>query len=327
MNMPLLFFWFVLTLTGTCLVSALPCMNTSFFKPFSTYDTNRRLVLTSLAANVTAHRGFYNASIGQPPNRVYAAGMCIPGTVPEICSSCIMSGSYALIERCVNQKEASFWQANRTLCMIRYSDSSFLGSLKLEPRVDVFNPMDLRMNATEFSIAWKGLVLRMMQTVSSNNDTTWSGGKYYAAGVAALSDSQTLYGLMQCTPDLSKADCNLCLQESANIYRKFFLGQQGGIVIGLSCFFRTDLFPFFGAFQDIIARSPLSQPVSKPPPPPEPSLTSRANVTKTGMPYKATYSIARTMNRFKSSYGYYFVLLQVVGKCQQGLLWHFSFPL
>ncbi|KAF2533565.1 hypothetical protein F2Q70_00032952 [Brassica cretica] len=96
--MPLLFFWSVLTCTG--LVSALPCMNTSFFTPFSTYDTNRRLVLTSLASNVTAHRGFYNASVGSSPNKVYAVGMCIPGTEPEVCSSCIMSGSCALIENC-----------------------------------------------------------------------------------------------------------------------------------------------------------------------------------------------------------------------------------
>ncbi|CAL9226554.1 unnamed protein product [Arabidopsis halleri] len=280
MNMPLLFFLFVLT--STRFVSALPCMNTSFFTPLSTYDTNRRLLLTSLASNVTAHHGFYNASIGQPPNRVYAAGMCIPGTEPEICSACIISGSNGLIQNCPNQKEASLWQSVRTLCMIRYSDSSFIGSLELEPRFDIFNSMDLKMNATEFSRVWKGLTLRMIQEVSSNNDTTWSGGKYYAADVAALPDSQTLYGFMQCTPDLSKADCNLCLQASVNNYEQLFLGQEGGIIIRLSCFFRIDLYPYFGAFHDIIARSPSIQPVSKPTPPTKPSLTDRANVTKTG---------------------------------------------
>ncbi|KAF2550685.1 hypothetical protein F2Q68_00037313 [Brassica cretica] len=169
--MPLLFFWSVLTCTG--LVSALP-----FFTPFSTYDTNRCLVLTSLASNVPANRGFYNASIGQSPNKVYATGKCIPGTEPEVCSACIMSGSYALIENCLIQKEASFWQSNRTLCMIRYSHTSFIGSLKLEPSIDVSNPMDLRMNAPDFSRAWKGLTLRMGQAISSNKDTTWSGGRY-----------------------------------------------------------------------------------------------------------------------------------------------------
>lgn len=280
MKIPLLFFWFVFT--GTGFVTALPCMNTSFFTPLSTYDTNRRLVLTSLASNVTAHHGFYNASIGQPPNRVYAAGMCIPGTEPEICSGCIMSGSYGLIMNCLNQKEASLWYSNRTLCMIRYSDSSFIGSLKLEPRFNVFNPMDLKMNATEFSTAWKALTIRMIQAVSSNNDTTWSGGKYYAADVEALPNSQTLYGLMQCTPDLSKADCNRCLHESVNNYQQLFLGQEGGGILRLSCFLRTDLFPFFGAFHNIIVRSPSSQPVSEPLPPPKPSITNRANVTKTG---------------------------------------------
>ena len=159
--------------------------------------------------------------------------MCIPGTEQEVCSACIMSGSYALIENCLIHKEASFWQSNRTLCMIRYSHTSFIGSLELEPSIEVSNPMDLRMTATDFSRAWKGLTLRMGQAISSNKDTTWSGGRYYAADVAALPDSQTLYGLMQCTPDLSKADCNLCLQESVNFYQQFFLGQQGkGISMG-----------------------------------------------------------------------------------------------
>ncbi|XP_010442801.1 PREDICTED: putative cysteine-rich receptor-like protein kinase 12 [Camelina sativa] len=289
MNMPLLFFWFVLT--GTGFVSALPCMNTSFFTPFSIYDTNRRLLLTSLASNVTAHRGFYSASIGQPPNRVYAAGMCIPGTEPEICSTCIMSGSNALIQMCPNQKEASLWQSIRTLCMIRYSDSSFIGLLELEPRVTLFNSMDLKMNATEFTRVWKELTLRMVQAVSTNNDTTWSGGQYYAADVAALPDSQTLYGLMQCTPDLSNADCNICLQASVNNYQQLFLGQEGGIIIRLSCFFRIDLYPYFGAFHDIIATSPSTQPVSKPPPPPKTSLTNSANVTKTGSGKMSTGTI------------------------------------
>uniref|UniRef100_A0A0D3DFL1 Protein kinase domain-containing protein n=1 Tax=Brassica oleracea var. oleracea TaxID=109376 RepID=A0A0D3DFL1_BRAOL len=85
---------------------------------------------------------------------------------------------------------------------------------------------------------------------------------------------------MQCTPDLSKADCNLCLQESVNFYQQFFLGQEGGIIMRLSCFLRTELYPFFGAFQDIVARSPLSQPVFKPPTPPTPPLANRSNVTK-----------------------------------------------
>ncbi|CAN7109529.1 unnamed protein product [Brassica rapa subsp. narinosa] len=52
-----------------------------------TYERNRRLILSSFPSNVTTQEGlFYNGSIGQEPNRVYAVGMCIPGSTPEDCS-------------------------------------------------------------------------------------------------------------------------------------------------------------------------------------------------------------------------------------------------
>ncbi|KAL9817087.1 hypothetical protein AtNW77_Chr4g0285041 [Arabidopsis thaliana] len=41
-------------------VSAQVCFN-SYFKPNSTYDLNPRLILSSLATNVTTHKGFYKS--------------------------------------------------------------------------------------------------------------------------------------------------------------------------------------------------------------------------------------------------------------------------
>uniref|UniRef100_M4DAZ8 Gnk2-homologous domain-containing protein n=1 Tax=Brassica campestris TaxID=3711 RepID=M4DAZ8_BRACM len=50
-----------------------------------TYERNRRLILSSFPSNVTTQEGlFYNGSIGQEPNRVYAVGMCIPGIQDQL---------------------------------------------------------------------------------------------------------------------------------------------------------------------------------------------------------------------------------------------------
>nr|VDD49289.1 unnamed protein product [Brassica oleracea] len=66
------------------------CMDNGHFRPNDTYDANRRLILSSLPSNVTSQEGlFFNGSIGQEPNRVYATGMCIPGSTPQDCSDCI----------------------------------------------------------------------------------------------------------------------------------------------------------------------------------------------------------------------------------------------
>ncbi|KFK28887.1 hypothetical protein AALP_AA7G060600 [Arabis alpina] len=217
--------------------------------------------------HVTSYYGFYNGAIGQSPNKIYAAGMCIPGTEEEACAGCILSVSNLVKKTCLQEKRAIAWIVNRTICMIRYSDTSFLGSLELEPHREFHSLNGFKTNQTEFSSVWSGLTQRMIEEASSSIDATWSAAKYYAADVAALPDSQTLYALMQCTPDLSAAQCNLCLKKSVNNYQKCCLGRQGGSVLRLSCCFQAELYPFGGAFTVMTAR-----PLSSPPP----------SLTKTG---------------------------------------------
>ncbi|CAA7037128.1 unnamed protein product [Microthlaspi erraticum] len=146
--------------------------------------------------------------------------------------------------------------------MVRYSDTSFVGSLELEPHVEFLSPSGYRANETEFTRVWNGLTQRMIQEASSSTDATWSSAKYYAADAAALPDSQALYAGMQCTPDLSPSQCNLCLTKCLGNYQRCCLSRQGGSVVRLSCAFRAELYPFSGLFTVMTAR-PLSQ--SQPP--------------------------------------------------------------
>lgn len=126
-------FWFVLV--GFGVVSAQPCVNNAFFRPNTTYDTNRGLVLSSLASNATARNGFYNGSTGHGLDRVYGVGMCIPGAKPELCSECIQKASDGLLQSCPNQTEAYTWSGGgETLCMARYSNRSLSGSLDMDPQ-------------------------------------------------------------------------------------------------------------------------------------------------------------------------------------------------
>ncbi|KAG2276062.1 hypothetical protein Bca52824_058617 [Brassica carinata] len=61
-------------------VSAAPrCGDSLIFRPNSTYDINRRLVLSTLASNVSSRDGYYNVSVGEGPGRIYVLGLCIPG--------------------------------------------------------------------------------------------------------------------------------------------------------------------------------------------------------------------------------------------------------
>ncbi|XP_013599965.1 cysteine-rich receptor-like protein kinase 11 [Brassica napus] len=261
----------LITSFGVASVSAQRCMNRKGnFMPNGTYDVNRRLILSSLPSNVTSKEGlFFNGSIGQEPNRVYAVGMCIPGSTSDDCSVCIKLASDRLIKNCTNQTNAFAWPADPTLCHVRYSNTSFLGSADLKPRVLLPKEGDIISNLTEFTKTWEDLVVRMIDAASAAKSTPSSSNNHYRADVAPLTVLQNIYALMQCTPDLSSGDCDTCLRQSARAYQSCCGQKQGGVVTRPSCFFRWDLYAFSKAFDNITVASlppPRLPPVASPPP-------------------------------------------------------------
>ncbi|EOA19083.1 hypothetical protein CARUB_v10007749mg [Capsella rubella] len=265
-------FWFFLV--GFPVVYA-PCGKTGFFKPNQQYDKNRSLLLSSLASNVSARGGFYNASVGQGPDMVYAVGMCIQGAEPKVCSNCIDLASNEVIETCPNQTEGLVWPENGILCMVRYSNRSFFGSLEMQPKYILYNTGDIkyRSNLTKFDTLWEGLTSRMIARATSSS----SEQKYYAAEAVPLSSIQNIYALMQCTPSISLRDCNICLSQSVRDYQLCCHGKQGGIVYRPSCVFRWEIYPFSQAFN--LSLTPLAQPPTSLPP----SVGHRTNTVKRGI--------------------------------------------
>ncbi|CAH8315311.1 unnamed protein product [Eruca vesicaria subsp. sativa] len=263
---------------GVASVSAQTCMdNDGNFRPNGTYDTNRRRILSSLPSNVTSQesRLFFNGSVGQEPNRVYAVGMCIPGSTSEDCSVCIKTLSDRLIKNCPNQTNAFDWPGDPTLCYVRYSNTSFLGSVNMYMPGVFYNTGDITSNLTEFTRIWEDLVGGIINAASTAKRTPSSSNNYYKADVAPLVAFENIYAVMQCTPDLSSGDCGNCLRQSARDYKSCCGQKRGGVVMRPSCFFRWDLYEYSKAFDNITVASPpppvaspppLSPPVTSPPP-------------------------------------------------------------
>ncbi|EOA21950.1 hypothetical protein CARUB_v10002443mg, partial [Capsella rubella] len=226
-------------------VFAQTCFN-GYFEPNSTFDLNRRQVLSSLASNVTTNNGFYSTSIGENPNQLFIIGMCIPGTKPETCSDCIKGSTDGLLRSCPNQTVGYVWP---DCCMVRYSNISFSGSLILEPSQPVSDPTPIDVDLKLFDRVW-GEVMSRTITASTHGSSSF-GHKYFAAEVASLTASKTIYAMMQCTPDVSSGDCELCLKKTVVDYKKCCRGNRGGAFVRPFCFIRWDLYPFAGAFENI----------------------------------------------------------------------------
>ncbi|CAL9226567.1 unnamed protein product [Arabidopsis halleri] len=234
-------FWFVLI--SFCHVSADICLERSgFFTANSTYDLNRRVLLSSLPSNVTANDGFYTTSTGEDPNRAYGLGMCVPGTDAQSCSDCIISSNARLLQNCTNQTEAIDWRIDRTVCLVRYSNRSFYGSLGMEILSDNYT-RDFQANLTDLEITWEALMIGVIDQASS---------LYYAAGIRKLESSiSRIYSFVQCSKDISLQNCTKCLQQNVIEYRSCCRGKEEGIISRPSCFIRWEIYPFLGFFDNI----------------------------------------------------------------------------
>ena len=68
--------------------------------------------------------------------------------------------------------------------------------------------------------------------------------------------NQTLYSLVQCTPDLSGTDCNNCLQDAIKILPSCCSGKQGGRIVFPSCNLRYELYQFYETVATVPPPSP-----------------------------------------------------------------------
>jgi len=65
----------------------------------------------------------------------------------------------------------------------------------------------------------------------------------YAAGEKRIG-TKKVYAMVQCTKDLVFTTCSSCLEWIFRMYSDCCDGKQGGRVLGTSCNFRYELYPF-----------------------------------------------------------------------------------
>ncbi|KAH7837740.1 hypothetical protein Vadar_017424 [Vaccinium darrowii] len=85
-------------------------------------------------------------------------------------------------------------------------------------------------------------------------------GKKFATADGKYSPLQYLYGLAQCTPDLSDSDCNYCLRKGISTFSSCCHASQGARVLFPSCNVHYEMNPFYSA-------PPPPSPFLHPPPP------------------------------------------------------------
>ncbi|EOY19269.1 Receptor-like protein kinase-related family protein, putative [Theobroma cacao] len=152
------------------------------------------------------------------------------------CQTCVVEAGNEIRKLCPSTKGAIIWYDN---CLLKYSDTEFFGQID---------------NKNMFYL-WNGRVVsdpqsfnqKTKELLSQLANEAYATPKLYATRETELYGSPKLYGLTQCTRDLSSSDCKKCLDGIIGKLPSCCDGQEGGRVVGGSCNFRYEIYPFVKA--------------------------------------------------------------------------------
>ncbi|KAK6264904.1 hypothetical protein SCA6_020338 [Theobroma cacao] len=236
------------------------CLETSgSFTRSSTYEANLNRVLSSFSSNTENDYGFYNISSGQGSDAANAIALCRGDVNSGDCLDCINNAATELRNLCANENEAIIGYEK---CLLRYTNRSIFGVAETNPSFYMWNVN----NVTDLD-AFNQALIALMDNLSTKASSGTSRSKF-AMGSAEVAASQTIYALVQCTPDLTGPACSSCLSQAIALLPSCCNSKQGGMVFGPSCNLRFDIIRFYNlATPDtpFRRRSTPAPPLSLPP--------------------------------------------------------------
>ncbi|KAJ9566423.1 hypothetical protein OSB04_002389 [Centaurea solstitialis] len=172
--------------------------------------------------------GFYSSTSGQ----VNAVSLCRGDIEPGTCRRCVDDATRRLRQVCPNQIPAAGWYDP---CFLWYSNWPTFN----RTGVSVYGWNSLNVSDSSYE-RWiqtvRNLLVRLRQEVAGADQL-----RKYASGNITAPGLSTIYGMMQCTPDLSAKACDDCLaQATAQIRESGYDRRLGARVYKPSCVIRYE---------------------------------------------------------------------------------------
>ncbi|KAK7343557.1 hypothetical protein VNO77_12372 [Canavalia gladiata] len=207
------------------------CSSNKTFTPDSTYQSNLHTLLTSLCSHATTSQFYNTTSGGDAGETIYGSFMCRGDVTNHTCQECLTIATQQIASQCPFSKEAIIWYHQ---CSVRYSNRYFFSTVDEWPRFTFMNYNATTNSTKEGSYGWL-LANTLSDVVGEAANAGPAGTKKFATKNASLSESQNVYTLVQCTPDLSSQDCRKCLGDIMRDIPLCCLGKDCGMVLFPSC--------------------------------------------------------------------------------------------
>ncbi|KAG6691512.1 hypothetical protein I3842_10G067000 [Carya illinoinensis] len=206
-----------------CSQTTIATPNRTLFAANSTYESNLKIVLSSLSSNATrVTTGFYNASAGENPDEVVSGLFLCRGDVnTTVCQDCVATATKEVRQLCPLDKVALLWYDE---CFLRYSNLSIFATINEVPGIEINSTQ----NIGETERGQFNDLLSSTLNLLARRAADSQSGKKFATDEVEFTGSQTLYSLLQCTPDLTDSDCFRCFQSAIGTLPMCCGGKQGG---------------------------------------------------------------------------------------------------
>ncbi|KAJ1386752.1 Gnk2-homologous domain [Sesbania bispinosa] len=108
------------------------CQNTTGKSLPTSYQTNVNNLLTWITSDSAKGNKFSHTTVGNDngDDVVYGSYDCRGDITGYFCQFCLNTAAREIVQRCPNSASAVIWY---DICIIRYSNQSFLGKLSLTP--------------------------------------------------------------------------------------------------------------------------------------------------------------------------------------------------
>ncbi|CAN6205639.1 unnamed protein product [Urochloa humidicola] len=236
----------------------------------STFQDNLDLLAAALPANASATpAGFATATAGVVPNKVSALALCRGDTGAATCRACVAAAFPGAARDCPGSKDATVYQ---DACAVRFSDQSFLDFVGVNSPVAVYSWEDadgLAAPAARFDAAvaaLMGAAAERAAAATAAASSSATGRKYFATAVMDFDARHypEIYGLAQCVPEMSAAQCRGCLGGLVASMPGFLDGKPAGRALGIWCNLRYSVRPFFNGRASLHLTAPAPSPTVVP---------------------------------------------------------------
>ncbi|KAJ4801488.1 cysteine-rich RECEPTOR-like kinase [Rhynchospora pubera] len=245
------------------------CETSSNYTTNSTYETNLNNLFNSLTKN-TSKTGFSTSTEGEPPYQVFGLAICRGDMNDNFCNGCVTMASRYFTQICPYNKGAIAWYDR---CIVRYSNHNFFS--QLDDGIPEEN-ICLDQSASD-PYQFKQKIVTMMESLA--HIAAFNRSVHMFATGAGTG----LYGLVQCTRDLSGDQCYNCLNQNLHDLSADDQCDESVQVTALrgSCIVMSDMKQFFSSDPTWVAPPDPDPTIIPPVKPPPLSETQRGNGHKT----------------------------------------------